>query len=711
MSTLVTGDAERRRSAAVFAVRFVMTAAIAVGIPVALAGFAAATPAAVAAIFLQLGRPLPARWGGRMFTGILLAALLGGGAALGVLLNGPIAAAAAIVLAFVLALASRGSAIAAVARDPLLIIFIFMGNLPSTGAGPVPALIGGSVAAVIVVVITGLLDRQPGAEAADEVAEAFEGLAEALDRGSGPVSGVDTLRAKVGALALPLGSAGRGQALAGLVANAERQQLLLGRIEREWVGTRPDLGDFAKQDRECAAALAGRAVPPAEEDSAERIQRHLVSSRHEVVDLVRRPGPGEPLDRIDVNLLLLDLDLAVYNAVGLTRKARGRSTPARDRLTRDAPAPAVPRSRVRIALSRVLALISLRSSAMRDALRLAAAAGLAVLAIELLPLQHGYWVVMTAVIALRASSGATIEIGRYQALGSGIGFVLALIPIALAAGAAVSAAIALLALLLFAFAQRAGALLLAPASLTLVFVMALGQLSGAGFVIGTERVLDVAIGIAIAVVAASVVWPSGRERLTARTLAESFETAAALIAVTGAWLVHRSSSAGTSAAWNAALAAGARAEEALTALAAAPLGPEAEYGTAVQLSAVATRIRFHAGAALRNTEHVVPEETGMAELLDAEIDRLTARFRGIASGLAAVEEGSAAAPAPPGKGAGELRAALNRRAEALRDAPIDADEQERFAYAVLVWHWLEEVAREASAAEALLATLRPVESA
>ena len=68
--------------------------------------------------------------------------------------------------------------------------------------------------------------------------------------------------------------------------------------------------------------------------------------------------------------------------------------------------------------------------------------------------------------------------------------------------------------------------MLGPASLTVVFVMALGQLSGSGFVIGTERVLDVGIGIIIAVVAATVVWPSGRERLTARALAEAFDTVA-----------------------------------------------------------------------------------------------------------------------------------------------------------------------------------------
>lgn len=709
LATLVRGDPEHGRASATFAVRFVGIAAVAVAVPVALAGFPAVTPAAVAAIFLQLGRPLPVPWSRRMVAGAVLAALLGGGAALGVALNGPVAAAGAIVLAFVLALAARGSVIAAVARDPLLILFIFMGNLPLTGAGSLPALLGASIAAVIVVMITGLLDRQSGGDAADEVAAALEGLADALDHGGGAVPAIDALRADVGALATPIGSARHGQALAGLIANVERQQWLLDRIEREWPGARPDLGDLARHNRECARALSHKAPPPEEDESAARVLRHLLSTPAEVLELVRRPGDGDPLAQIDVMLLLLDLELTVDNAVVLTRQARGRSTPFRDRLTHDAPAPAVSRSRVRIAASRVLALVSLRSAAMRDALRLAAAAGLAVAAIELFPFQHGYWVMMTAVVALRANSHATIAIGRYQILGSLSGFGLALIPIGLDASPVVSGVIALIALLLFAFAQRAGATLLGPASLTVVFVMALGQLSGAGFVLGTERIIDVGAGIAIAVLVGAVVWPGGRERLTVRALAESFETAAALIRVTGAWLIHRRSDDGTDAAWQCALAAGARAEEALTALAAAPIDAQAEYGSALELAAIATRFRFHAGAALRDTEHVVPGITNMAELLDAEVDRIGARLQGVADALSTEREPGT--PATPWDGTGDLRAALNRRVDALRSTSGGNDEYAQFAHAVQIWHWLEEVAREIVAAEGLVLALKPMGSA
>lgn len=706
LATLVGGDPERRAEAAAFAVRFVLTAAVAVGIPVGLFGFAAATPAAVTSIFLQLGRPLPVRWRSRLVAGALLAALLGGGAALGVLLSGPVAAVVAIALALIVALAARGSAIAALARDPLLIIFIFMGGLPSTPAGALPALIGAALAAVIVVAITGLLERQPTGEAADRVAGALDGVAEALERGGGAVPAVDALRTEVGALATPLGSAGRAQALAGLMANVERQQQLLLRIAHALPADSPDMDGLAEQDRDCARALRGEAPPPDEQQSLDRVGRRMISTPNELLELAR--GPEEdPLARIDDALLPLDLELTVANAIGLTRQACGRPTPLRDRLTRQAPPPAVSRSRARIAASRVLALISLRSAATRDALRLGAATGLAVAAIEFLPIERGYWVMMTAVIVLRASSQTTVKLGRGQLIGTFAGFALALIPIALAAGATVQVAVAVLALLLFAFAARAGATLLGPAALTVVFVMALGQLTGSGFVIGSERVVDVALGIAIAIVAAAIIWPGGRERLTAHALAESFATAATLIRVTGAWLVHRMSNADTGTAWRAALAAGARAEEALTALAAAPLEGRADYGSAVRLHAIATRIRFQSGEALRNTDRLAPGETGVAELIDAEVDRMAERFEGIASMLAANELGSAT-PAPPDDGAGELRAALTRRAHALGDPPADDETEAQFVHAVLVWHWLADVAREADAAAALVGVLKPV---
>ncbi len=706
--TLISGDRERRAEAAVFAVRFALTAAVAVAVPVALVGVGGATPAAVTSIFLQLGRPLPARWDTRIITGTVLAALLGGAAALGVLLSGLVAPIVAIGLAFVIALAARASTIAAVARDPLLIIFIFMGGVSSTAASALPALIGGSLATVIVVVITGLLDRQPQADAPAEIAAALDDVAEALERGGGPVPAVDRLRARVGELATPLGSAGRAQALAGLMANVERQVLLLRRVGRVSSAGRPELGGLAEQDRRCARALRGEAPPPEEQPGLDGVRRELDSAPVQILELVRLPQ-DDPLALIDCALLPLDLELTAANAVALTRQARGRPTPLRDRLTRRAPPPAVSRSRARIAISRARGLISLRSAATRDAVRLGAAVGLAAAAVEFLPIERGYWVMMTAIIALRASSRTTFEFGRYQWLGTFAGFAIALIPIALGAGVLIQGAIAVAALLLFAFANRAGATLLGPAALTLVFVMALGQLTGSGFVIGSERVIDVGVGIVIAIVVAVLVWPGGRERLAALALADSFATVAMLIRVTGAWLVHGTSTADTAATWQTALAAGARAEEALTALAAAPHEARADYSSAVRLHGIATRIRFQSGELLRSTDRLVPGETGVAELLDAEVDLIAGRFKGIAAMLSGNQLGPVvnAAPANPG----ELRAALTRRAGTLRGTAADDEARARFMSAALVWHWLADVAHEADAAARVVRDLKPVGSA
>ena len=110
------------------------------------------------------------------------------------------------------------------------------------------------------------------------MAAALDGIAEALDQGGGPVPAADALRADLSALAIPLGSAGRGQALAGLLANVERQQLLLDRIERDWQGRPPDLGALAKLDRECASALSGKG--PAPDETARRRARPGASALH-----------------------------------------------------------------------------------------------------------------------------------------------------------------------------------------------------------------------------------------------------------------------------------------------------------------------------------------------------------------------------------------------------------------------------------------------
>jgi hypothetical protein len=106
----------------------------------------------------------------------------------------------------------------------------------------------------------------------------------------------------------------------------------------------------------------------------------------------------------------------------------------------------------------------------------------------------------------------------------------------------------------------------------------------------------------------------------------------------------------------------------------------------------------------------VPGETGLAEDLDTEVDRTAGRLDGIAAALSA-EAPAGARTAPPENEAGELRTGLERRADALRATPGDADSQARFVYAALVWHWLREVAHEAGDAEGLVGNLTPVGSA
>ncbi|MFD9129811.1 FUSC family protein [Kitasatospora sp. NPDC059571] len=170
--------------------------------------------------------------------------------------------------------------------------------------------------------------------------------------------------------------------------------------------------------------------------------------------------------------------------------------------------------------------LTLRSVYFRNALRTAAALGAARLVAGALDLSHGFWVLLATLTLMRTSAADTRMTLRPALVGTATGAGVTALMLVAVGDHPVFYAAALPPVMLFAFTVSPGlGLAWAQGTFTVVIAMVFTQLAPAGWQLAEARVVNVATGAAIGILAGICAWPRGGgqdlRRRTAELLAES----------------------------------------------------------------------------------------------------------------------------------------------------------------------------------------------
>lgn len=498
--------------------------------------------------FADFGGPLRGRFGlGLAFTGVG-AGLVAVGTLAG---EHPVASVAFVaVTVFCLSFSGVFGGYAATGSTGLIMAAVLAVMVPD-GAGELPArLIGWCVAGMVgSVAMVALWPARPRprlrlglAEVAGDLAAALRHLGQ-LDRAA-----VTSLQARISrlrqevdaALTRPGGPRSRDQALLYLLDELGRSTVFLDRLMVE-AGERPPHLEPLDVESMAAAAdvLEATAAVLAGGDDDPPTAR-LVALRSEEMAAVEarldhevargtRDGDGGLVARFDVlfpvrMLSYLALSMATNALVAVGRPPGDTSfefqvdTPAGARRWRDVLARGS-----RIARTHLRPQSRWFRNAVRAAVALAAAAAVA----EVVHLDHAFWVVLGTLSVLRSSVLETGSSAFQSITGTLVGFAVTIVVMVLVGGNA-AAMWVLLPVAVFAagYVPAVVSYAAGQAAFTLMVVVLFNLVEPAGWSLGAVRVQRVALGVAISVVAAVILWPRGITHDLAQAVAAEYRAAA-----------------------------------------------------------------------------------------------------------------------------------------------------------------------------------------
>jgi uncharacterized membrane protein YccC len=158
----------------------------------------------------------------------------------------------------------------------------------------------------------------------------------------------------------------------------------------------------------------------------------------------------------------------------------------------------------------ITGFLSSRSVAARNAVRTGVGLALAVAATHLLPVQHGFWVVLGAIVVLGSSASATGTKVVRAVAGTGVGVTLGAALIAVA-GVVPAVLWPLLPITIFAaaYVPRVASFAAGQAAFTMTVLIILNLIAPTGWRLGLVRIEDITAGAAVAVVVSVLLWPRG----------------------------------------------------------------------------------------------------------------------------------------------------------------------------------------------------------
>ncbi len=180
---------------------------------------------------------------------------------------------------------------------------------------------------------------------------------------------------------------------------------------------------------------------------------------------------------------------------------------------------------------RVLSHLSFHSIWFRNALRGAIGLALAVLVVELIDVQHGFWVVLGTLSVLRSNALGTGAIALRAVLGTTLGVVVgSAIMVGVADHTVLLWVLLPLAVLVAGTAPSMIGFAAGQAAFSLTVIILFNIIQPVGWKVGLTRIEDVAIGCGVSVVVGLLFWPRGATAALGRALAGAFVAASAYLA-------------------------------------------------------------------------------------------------------------------------------------------------------------------------------------
>lgn len=194
---------------------------------------------------------------------------------------------------------------------------------------------------------------------------------------------------------------------------------------------------------------------------------------------------------------------------------------------------------VSAARQRAAAHLERHSVWLHNSVRGAAGLGLAVLVANLTGVQHSFWVVLGALSVLRSNALSTGQNVVRAVLGTGAGFVIGAVLLAvIGTNPTVLWLLLPVAILLAGVAPAVISFEAGQAAFTLTLVILFNIIQPAGWRVGLLRVEDVALGCAVSLVVGLLFWPRGARGALRTALAEAYAGSARYLASAVEFGVH-----------------------------------------------------------------------------------------------------------------------------------------------------------------------------
>lgn len=164
---------------------------------------------------------------------------------------------------------------------------------------------------------------------------------------------------------------------------------------------------------------------------------------------------------------------------------------------------------------------------LKNSIRAATALAAAVALAEVLPVEHGFWIVLAALGVVRSSASSTYATAFQAIVGTVAGFVVAAI-VVVTVGNSLPVLWVLFPVAVALAAYTPGTINFAvgQASFTVLVVVLFGLLDLPGFTTAVVRVETVAIGVTAAVLLSLLIWPRGARAALAAAVSDVYQAAA-----------------------------------------------------------------------------------------------------------------------------------------------------------------------------------------
>lgn len=171
--------------------------------------------------------------------------------------------------------------------------------------------------------------------------------------------------------------------------------------------------------------------------------------------------------------------------------------------------------------------LSLSSPWTRNALRTAIALTLSVLVVYLTKVEHGFWVSLGVIVALRFDTTGTLRTGKQMVIGTIVGYALGVAVLLLGGSHSwVYWTLLPIAVFIAIYAPGTTTMTIGQGAFTFLLVVMFGVMMPGSIQASAYRFPDVVLGIIVALVTAALMWPRGVAPMVARTLQESAAAAA-----------------------------------------------------------------------------------------------------------------------------------------------------------------------------------------